>query len=122
MRLLGVQVLSPAPVVLQGFFEKNVSLGAVRAGVSALAEPQKTAFVGRYPSGQRDQTVNLTASPSEVRILLSPPLLCEWLCFVCGRKSSAGKRVRGGNSSAGRASAFQAEGREFEPRFPLQIQ
>ena len=24
-----------------------------------------------------------------------------------------------GNSSVGRASAFQAEGREFEPRFPL---
>ena len=26
-----------------------------------------------YPSGQRDQTVNLTAKPSKVRILLSPP-------------------------------------------------
>ena len=29
--------------------------------------------------------------------------------------------VRSGNSSVGRASAFQAEGREFEPRFPLQL-
>ena len=28
---------------------------------------------------------------------------------------------RRGNSSVGRASAFQAECREFEPRFPLQI-
>ena len=28
-----------------------------------------------YPSGQRDQTVNLTAQPSKVRILLPPPLL-----------------------------------------------
>jgi hypothetical protein len=27
-----------------------------------------------FPSGQRDQTVNLTAKPSKVRILLPPPL------------------------------------------------
>ena len=27
-----------------------------------------------YPSGQRDQTVNLTALPSKVRILLPPPV------------------------------------------------
>ena len=26
-----------------------------------------------FPSGQRDQTVNLTAMPSKVRILLPPP-------------------------------------------------
>jgi hypothetical protein len=26
-----------------------------------------------FPSGQRDQTVNLTALPSKVRILLPPP-------------------------------------------------
>jgi hypothetical protein len=31
--------------------------------------------MGRFPSGQRGQTVNLLASPSKVRILLSPPLL-----------------------------------------------
>ena len=30
-------------------------------------------FVERYPSGQRGQTVNLLATPTEVRILLSPP-------------------------------------------------
>ena len=30
---------------------------------------------GRFPSGQREQTVNLSATPSEVRILPSPPLL-----------------------------------------------
>src|SRR5690606_40101102 len=29
-----------------------------------------------YPSGQRDQTVNLTAPPSQVRILPPPPLFC----------------------------------------------
>ena len=33
--------------------------------------------MGRFPSGQRDQTVNLTAMPSEVRILLSPPCGCS---------------------------------------------
>ena len=27
----------------------------------------------RFPSGQREQTVNLSAMPSEVRILPSPP-------------------------------------------------
>ena len=31
--------------------------------------------VERFPSGQRDQTVNLTAQPSKVRILLSPPFI-----------------------------------------------
>ena len=30
-------------------------------------------------------------------------------------------RIAGGNSSVGRASASQAEGRGFEPRFPLQV-
>ena len=56
--------------------------------------------LGRYPSGQREQTVNLLAMPSEVQILLSPRIIC-------------------GNSSVGRASAFQADCRGFEPRFPL---
>ena len=32
--------------------------------------------VERFPSGQREQTVNLPAQPSEVRILPSPPLWC----------------------------------------------
>ena len=57
----------------------------------------------RFPSGQREQTVNLPAMPSKVRILPSPPFL------FCG------------NSSVGRARAFQARGRGFESRFPLQI-
>jgi hypothetical protein len=55
----------------------------------------------RYSSGQRGQTVNLLASPSVVRIHVSPPLFA-------------------GVAQLARASAFQAEGREFEPRFPLQ--
>jgi hypothetical protein len=37
----------------------------------------------RFPSGQREQTVNLPAKPSEVRILPSPPvkkLFCRFYC------------------------------------------
>ncbi len=122
----------------------------------------------RFPSGQRGQTVNLLAMPSEVRILPSPPGLpasdslnhstlefklnhsngvsrvhdlplsdirgresdfrretcdsievkrefCDWMSSI-GGDSLLLKR---GSSSVGRASAFQAEGRGFDPRFPL---
>jgi hypothetical protein len=48
------------------------------------------------------QTVNLLATPSEVRILLPPQ-----------------SNYERGNSSFGRATAFQAVGGGFEPRFPL---
>ena len=57
-------------------------------------------FLGRYSSGQRGQTVNLLAQPSQVRILFSP------------QKTA---RI----AQLARASAFQAEGREFESRLPL---
>jgi hypothetical protein len=33
----------------------------------------RAVIVERFPSGQREQTVNLSAKPSEVRILPSPP-------------------------------------------------
>ena len=52
------------------------------------------------PRGQREQTVNL------------PRLRFEG--------SNPSPSTMSGNSSVGRASAFQAEGREFESRFPLQ--
>ncbi len=68
------------------------------AGRLCVREP------GRYPSGQREQTVNLSAPPSEVRILLSPPLIIKYA----------------GIAQLARASAFQAEGRGFESLFPLQ--
>ena len=61
-------------------------------------------FLGRFPSGQREQTVNLSAQPSEVRILPSPFTL-----FL----------GNAGIAQLARASAFQAEGRGFESRFPL---
>ncbi len=70
-------------------------------------------FGGRCPSGQREQTVNLPALPTEVRILPSP---------LGSRFTQAEySKVLGwsGNSSGVRASAFQAEGRGFESRFPL---
>ena len=60
---------------------------------------------GRFPSGQRGQTVNLLAQPSEVRILPSPSW-CTW-CYEAGIAQLA------------RAPAFQAGGRGFESRFPL---
>src|SRR5438105_10346401 len=57
-----------------------------------------------FPSGQREQTVNLPAYAFEG----SNP-----------SPSTNPQRFRG-NSSAGRASAFQAECHGFESRFPLQ--
>ena len=69
-------------------------------------------ILGRYQSGQMGQTVNLLAyafggsNPS----LPTPNRsgLSDAVCFC-------------GSSSVDRASAFQAEGREFEPRLPLLI-
>ena len=52
------------------------------------------------PSGQREQTVNLPALAFEGSNPSPPPLTS-------------------GSSSVGRALAFQAKGREFEPRLPL---
>lgn len=57
----------------------------------------------RYPSGQRGRTVNPLA-----------------YAFVGSNPTLATRKLRG-NSSIGRATAFQAVGCGFEPRFPLQI-
>ncbi len=102
---------------------------------------------GRYPSGQREQTVNLSASafggsnpplPTQPREagcatqgrFQSPRLRWFWFgdCTVKnvsllgperqGLRGATQARLRG-NSSVGRAPAFQAGGRGFEPRFPL---
>ena len=37
-----------------------------------LGKVSESKVPGRFPSGQRGQTVNLLAQPSKVRILLSP--------------------------------------------------
>ena len=56
--------------------------------------------MGRYQSGQLGQTVNL-------------------LAYAFVGPNPALPTFFSGSSSVGRASAFQAEGREFEPRLPL---
>jgi hypothetical protein len=80
---------------------------------------------GRCPSGQREQTVNL---PAYAYGGSNPPLPiggAERLGQKLSQGSAGGFNParpagKGGNSSVGRASAFQAEGRGFESRFPLQ--
>ena len=47
-------------------------IGLTAEGV--LAPRTSSLVLAGFPSGQRDQTVNLTAMPSKVRILLPPPL------------------------------------------------
>ena len=47
-----------------------------------------------FPSGQRDQTVNLTAPPSKVRILLPPP-------FAYNLKDTKVKSWRGSRVAKG---------------------
>ena len=62
----------------------------------------KSFWLEGCPSGQREQTVNL------------PRLRFE------GSNPSP-STISSGSSSVGRALAFQAKGREFEPRLPLQF-
>ncbi len=62
---------------------------------------KKTMYVkGEYQSGQMGQTVNL-------------------LAYAFGGSNPSSPTHDCGSSSVDRASAFQAEGREFEPRLPL---
>ncbi len=69
-------------------------------GSNPLAGSDKaTRSMGRYQSGQMGRAVN----PLRKRFGGSNPSL----------------PISGGNSSVGRASAFQAGGRGFESRFPL---
>ena len=58
--------------------------------------------MGKYQSGQMGQTVNL-------------------LSFDFGGSNPSLPTKNCGSSSVDRALAFQAEGREFEPRLPLKI-
>ncbi len=63
-----------------------------------------------FPSGQRDQTVNLTALPSKVRILLPPPFKC---------KSSDNQEVpRGGVPERPKGSDCKSDGSAFEGSNP----
>ena len=68
-----------------------------------------------FPSGQREQTVNLSPLASKVRIL-PPPQKVRMDRISEGKCGSIATR---GSSSVGRAPAFQAGRRGFEPRLPL---
>ena len=62
-----------------------------------------------FPSGQRDQTVNLTALPSKVRILLPPPFLkCDKLKAI----------PRGGVPERPKGSDCKSDGSAFEGSNP----
>ena len=76
------------------------NLGVVGSNPTRGSEKKS---LGSYQSGQMGQTVNLLAMPSVVRIHHYPLSLIS------------------GNSSVDRALAFQAGGRGFEPRFPLNL-
>ena len=58
--------------------------------------------MGRYQSGQMGQTVNL-------------------LAYAFGGSNPSPPTLPRGSSSVGRALAFQAKGRGFEPRLPLKL-
>ena len=78
----------------------------------------------RYPSGQREQTVNLPASAyggSNPPLSIIPPGTAS--VRVLPSKGSDGTMtlVDAGIAQLVRASAFQAEGRGFESRFPLPL-
>ncbi len=51
----------------------GVVTGTLRPPRSSLVRGTHTQVMGRCPSGQREQTVNLPALPSKVRILPGPP-------------------------------------------------
>ena len=84
--------------------------GAAGAGSSSYSVGGKAVEIGTRrnnqegcPSGQREQTVNLPAHAFE----------------GANPSPSTNFGSNRGNSSAGRASAFQAECHGFESRFPL---
>jgi hypothetical protein len=69
-----------------------------------------------FPSGQREQTVNLSPLASKVRILPPPPPTAN---HDGNPEKRIGDAFQRGSSSVGRAPAFQAGRRGFEPRLPL---
>ncbi len=63
----------------------------------------------RFPSGQREQTVNLPANAFGGS---NPPLSTSL-------RTNMTKHLNAGIAQLARARAFQARGRGFESRFPL---
>ena len=77
--------------------------------------------MGRYQSGQMGRTVNPLLrlrrfeSFSPHQAFLAD---VKWI-FGAGKLFSSEWKIKCGSSSVGRAAAFQAAGRGFEPRLPL---
>ena len=92
--------------------------GAMKAASMHAGRPIDACGIGTtegFPSGQREQTVNLSPLASKVRIL-PPPQKVRMDRISEGKCGSIATR---GSSSVGRAPAFQAGRRGFEPRLPL---
>ncbi len=60
---------------------------------NVLVPRMSSLVLAGFPSGQRDQTVNLTAMPSKVRILLPPPSFGRCCCFGQKGHNSNGETI-----------------------------
>lgn len=70
--------------------------------------------LGEYQSGQLGRTVNPLTYVFTGSNPVSPTLrFCQKNNYFCNHV------IKSGSSSVGRAAAFQAAGRGFEPRLPL---
>jgi hypothetical protein len=66
-----------------------------------------------FPSGQRDQTVNLTAQPSKVQILLPPPFLC-FISQQLKATQSNSKQFKAIQSNSKQFKAIQSNSKQFK--------
>ena len=74
------------PSIISGFVRRGSRAGFVRRGSERSTEG--------FPSGQRDQTVNLTALPSKVRILPPPPTRMMCLAWAGDRQRATCGQMR----------------------------
>ena len=75
--------------------------------------------MGRYSSGQRGQTVNLLSYDFGGSNPSLPTFFIYDFRFMISHIINLKIIDERGSSSVGRATAFQAVGRGFEPRLPL---
>jgi hypothetical protein len=87
------QLIDPCALVDDGVVAESVGRATgrpIRSTPARTALGPRATTQGRCPSGQREQTVNLPATPTEVRILPGPP-------------RNARRRPRGAGPSGGHA-------------------
>ena len=77
-------------------------------------------MMGRYQSGQLGQTVNLLSYDFAGSNPALPTAISDYRTS-CLEEISFDLLLNCGRSSVGRATAFQAVGRGFEPRRPLEL-